>query len=80
MPASPATRRDDQILDEEGFSKLVRVAERTDILNIGLDWGGWGYDLLAEGQVARIVDAFPRLQMKQRFIRDLCRRNAGRHH
>ena len=39
---------------------------------IGLDWGGWGYDKLTEAQVARIVDAFPRLEMKQRFTRALC--------
>jgi hypothetical protein len=40
---------------------------------IGLDWGGWGYDLLTETQVATIVESFPRLQMKQRFTRDVCR-------
>lgn len=40
---------------------------------IGLDWGGWGYDNLTEGQVAGIVDAFPRLEMKQRFARAVCR-------
>src|SRR4030095_1085976 len=36
---------------------------------IALDWGGWGYDKLTEAQVAAIVDAFPRLEMKQRFTR-----------
>ena len=39
---------------------------------IGLDWGGWGYDKLTEPQVAAIVDAFPRLEMKQRFTRAVC--------
>jgi hypothetical protein len=39
---------------------------------IGLDWGGWGYDKLTEGQMAAIVGAFPRLEMKQRFTRALC--------
>jgi hypothetical protein len=39
---------------------------------IGLDWGGWGYDKLNEAQVAAIVDAFPRLEMKQRFARAVC--------
>ena len=39
---------------------------------IGLDWGGWGYDKLTEAQVAAIVDAFPRLEMKQRFTRAVC--------
>ena len=39
---------------------------------IGLDWGGWGYDKLTEAQVAAIVDAFPRLEMKQRFTHAVC--------
>ena len=39
---------------------------------IGLDWGGWGYDKLTEAQVAAIVDAFPRLGMKQEFTRAVC--------
>jgi hypothetical protein len=39
---------------------------------IGLDWGGWGYDKLTEPQVAAIVDAFPRLEMKQRFTHAVC--------
>ena len=39
---------------------------------IGLDWGGWGYETLTESQVAAIVDAFPRLEMKQRFTRAVC--------
>ena len=40
---------------------------------IGLDWGGFGYDALTQAQLAAIVDAFPRLEMKQRFTRDVCR-------
>ena len=39
---------------------------------IGLDWGGWGYDSLPAAQIAEVVDAFPRLQMKDRFTRDVC--------
>ena len=39
---------------------------------IGLDWGGWGYDKLTEAQVAAILDAFPRLEMKERFTRAVC--------
>jgi len=39
---------------------------------IGLDWGGWGYEMLAAAQVATVVDAFPRLEMKQRFTRAVC--------
>jgi hypothetical protein len=40
---------------------------------IGLDWGGWGYEALAQAQVAEIVDAFPRLDMKRQFTRATCR-------
>ena len=39
---------------------------------IGLDWGGWGYESLAPAQVAEILDAFPRLDMKRRFTHDVC--------
>jgi len=46
---------------------------RLSTLGIGLDWGGWGYESLSEGQIGAIVDAFPRLQMKQQFSRAVCR-------
>jgi hypothetical protein len=42
-------------------------------LGIGLDWGGWGIESLTPMQVDAIVDAFPRLQMKQQFSRAVCR-------
>lgn len=42
-------------------------------MGIGLDWGGWGYEALTEAQVAAIVETFPRLEMKQRFTRAVCR-------
>src|SRR6185436_15489061 len=42
-------------------------------MGIGLDWGGWGYQALTAAQVAAIVEAFPRLEMKQRFTRAVCR-------
>lgn len=41
-------------------------------MGIGLDWGGWGYEALTETQVATIVEAFPRLEMKQKFTRAVC--------
>jgi len=40
---------------------------------IGLDWGGFGYEALPGAQLAEIVEAFPRLEMKQRFTRAVCR-------
>jgi hypothetical protein len=54
-----------------GLHKETEVALCT--AGIGLDWGGWGYDRLTEDQVARIVTAFPRLEMKQRFTHAVCR-------
>jgi len=41
-------------------------------LGIGFDWGGFGYEALPETQIAEIVDAFPRLGMKQRFTNAVC--------
>jgi hypothetical protein len=51
--------------------KEVEVALCT--AGIGLDWGGWGYESIPEARVAEIVEAFPRLEMKQRFTRAVCR-------
>jgi len=42
-------------------------------LGIGLDWGGWGSESLTRQQLDTIVEAFPRLQMKQEFSRAVCR-------
>jgi hypothetical protein len=53
-----------------GLYKETEVALCT--AGIGLDWGGWGYEALNDTRVAEIVDAFPRLEMKQRFARDVC--------
>ena len=40
---------------------------------IGLDWGGFGYDALTGAEIAEIVNAFPRLEMKERFTHAVCR-------
>ena len=53
-----------------GLHKEAEVALCTS--GIGLDWGGWGYEALSKSQMAQIVDAFPRLEMKQRFTRAVC--------
>jgi hypothetical protein len=53
-----------------GLHKETEVALCT--AGIGLDWGGWGRETLTGTQVAEIVDAFPRLDMKQRFTRAVC--------
>ena len=54
-----------------GLYKESEVALCT--AGIGLDWGGWGYEAISKDQVAAIVEAFPRLAMKQRFTRAVCR-------
>ena len=53
-----------------GLYKEIEVSLCT--TGIGLDWGGFGYESLPAAQIAEIVDAFPRLEMKQRFTRAVC--------
>jgi hypothetical protein len=42
-------------------------------MGIGADYGGFGVDVLPAGSVERILSAFPRLRMKQRFAEACCR-------
>jgi hypothetical protein len=42
-------------------------------MGIGLDWGGFGYEALTEAEVTAIVEEFPRLGMKERFAKAVCR-------
>ena len=42
-------------------------------MGIGLDWGGWGYEAVADAEMASIIEAFPRLGMKERFTQAVCR-------
>jgi HD domain len=53
-----------------GLHKEIEVSLCTS--GIGLDWGGWGYEALSESRIAEIIEAFPRLKMKQRFTRAVC--------
>jgi len=46
---------------------------RVGTMGIGLDYGGFGVDALPPGDVERILSAFPRLKMKQRFSETCCR-------
>jgi hypothetical protein len=54
-----------------GLYKEIEVALCT--TGIGLDWGGFGYESLPAALIAEVLDAFPRLEMKQRFARAVCR-------
>jgi hypothetical protein len=51
--------------------KETEVALAT--MGIGLDWGGWGYEVLTDVEVAAIIEEFPRLEMKERFTKAVCR-------
>lgn len=42
-------------------------------MGIGLDYGGFGIQALPTGDIERILAAFPRLKMKQRFAETCCR-------
>jgi hypothetical protein len=42
-------------------------------MGIGLDWGGWGYEVVTGAEVTAIIEAFPRLGMKERFTQAVCR-------
>jgi hypothetical protein len=42
-------------------------------MGIGLDYGGFGVEVLPAGDMERILSAFPRLRMKQRFAETCCR-------
>ena len=42
-------------------------------MGIGLDWGGFGYEALTDAEITEIVDAFPRLKMKEQFTHAVCR-------
>src|SRR5262245_7287235 len=50
--------------------KEAEVAVET--MGIGLDYGGFGFELIPQADIAEILSAFPRLEMKQRFS-ETCR-------
>ena len=72
-------RRAQLIWDGVALNSTVSIAlyKGTEIalatMGIGLDWGGFGYEALTETEVAEIVAEFPRLGMKERFTKAVCR-------
>jgi hypothetical protein len=42
-------------------------------MGIGLDWGGFGFDLIPSAEMTNILGAFPRLKMKDKFAETCCR-------
>jgi hypothetical protein len=73
------TRRAQLVWDGAALNSTPSIAlyKETEVRlctqGIALDWGGWGYESLTSQQIDSIVDAFPRLQMKQQFTRAVCR-------
>lgn len=47
-------------------------------MGIGLDFGGFGLDAVAASDVSRVLSAYPRLKMKDRFSEACCRLVAAR--
>jgi hypothetical protein len=47
-------------------------------MGIGLDYGGFGFELIPSAEMAGILQAFPRLEMKARFADACCRLVAAR--
>jgi hypothetical protein len=47
-------------------------------MGIGLDWGGFGFDLIPPAEITEILSAFPRLKMKDKFAETCCRLVAAR--
>jgi hypothetical protein len=41
-------------------------------MGIGLDWGGFGFELIPPAEIAEILSAFPRLKMKDKFAETCC--------
>ena len=72
-------RRAQLIWDGVALNSTVSIAlyKETEIalatMGIGLDWGGFGFDALTDAEVAGIVKEFPRLEMKERFTKAVCR-------
>jgi hypothetical protein len=47
-------------------------------MGIGLDWGGFGLELIPPAETTEILSEFPRLKMKERFADTCCRLVAAR--
>src|SRR5262252_8849348 len=47
-------------------------------MGIGLDWGGFGFELIPSREISEILSAFPRLKMKEKFSEACCRLVAAR--
>ena len=42
-------------------------------MGIGLDYGGFGFELIPQADITAVLSAFPRLKMKEKFAETCCR-------
>jgi hypothetical protein len=47
-------------------------------MGIGLDWGGFGFEMIPSADMTEILSAFPRLKMKDKFAETCCHLVAAR--
>jgi hypothetical protein len=72
-------RRAQLIWDLVALNSTVSIALHKEpevalgIMGIGLDYGGFFFDLVPSADVTNILNAFPRLKMKDRFAETCCR-------
>lgn len=74
-----ADRRAQLIWDLVALNSTVSIALHKEpeialgTMGIGLDYAGFGAELIPPADMARILDAFPRLKMKEQFAETCCR-------
>jgi len=79
-----SARRAQLIWDLVALNSTVSIALHKEpevalgTMGIGLDYAGFGAELIPPTDMARILDAFPRLKMKEQFAESCCRLVAAR--
>jgi len=74
-----ANRRTQLIWDLVALNSIPSIALHKEAevalgtMGIGLDYGGFGFELIPSAEMTEILSAFPRLKMKDRFTETCCR-------
>ena len=72
-------RRSQLIWDLVALNSTVSIALHKEAevavgtMGIGLDYGGFGFELIPSAEMTEILSAFPRLKMKDKFTETCCR-------
>ena len=72
-------RRAQLVWDLVALNSTVSIALRKEAevavgtMGIGLDYGGFGFELIPPAEMTAILSAFPRLKMKEKFADACCR-------